>query len=156
MRSIQIKPAAALVAAMAVTSCTTVQPGPEPNTSSPTPQLSSTLHCQDAWEGSPLSVPEAPAAQGVSSLSWTGSPPSYTWPIRDEMNGYPYTANGGRKYGAWKTPISMEAGSGERVVTIDAPSDAALIIASATEWESSEALRDGPRLTNFLQARRMR
>lgn len=148
MRSIQSKQAAALGAALALTSCTAaqpVQPAPKPSTSSPAPQLSSTLNCQDAWEGSTVPVPDAPTAEGVSSLSWTGSPSSYSWPIRGEMNGYPYTGNDGRKYGGWKSPISVEAGSGERLITVDSPSHAALIVASAAEWESGEALHEGQR-----------
>jgi hypothetical protein len=90
----------------------------------------------------PLS-PLPPAAEGVSSMAWQGSPSSYSWPIRDEASGYPYTANGGLDYGAWKSPLSVDAGLGERIISIDAPSDAALVIASATDWESNQALRGG-------------
>jgi hypothetical protein len=59
------------------------------------------------------------------------------------MNGYSYTGTGGTKYGAWKTPITVAAGAGKRTITIDTPTDALLIVASATEWETSEALRQG-------------
>jgi hypothetical protein len=143
MRSIRITAAAALVVLVAVTGCTTTQPTPAPDKSSPPLQLASKLNCEDAWEGSPPPAPEAPAAEGVSSLSWAGSPANYSWPIRDEMNGYSYTGNRGKKYGAWKTPITVAAGSGERTFTIDTPSDASLIVASATEWETGEAVRQG-------------
>jgi len=88
-------------------------------------------------------APEAPTAEGVSSLAWEGSPANYSWPIRDEMNGYSYTGSGGMKYGAWKTPITVAAGSGERTIAIDTPADASLIVASAAEWETSEAVRQG-------------
>lgn len=143
MRSRQITAAAVLAVLAAVNGCATTQPAPDRDTSHPRLQLASKLTCEDAWEGSPLPAPEAPAAEGVSSLSWAGSPANYSWPIRDEMNGYPYTGNGGRTYGAWKTPITVAAGSGDRTITIDSPSDASLIIASASEWESSEAARHG-------------
>jgi hypothetical protein len=86
--------------------------------------------------------PEAPKAYGVSSLAWLGSPPNYSWPISG-TDGYPYAANGGKKYGAWKTPITVEAGTGDRVITIDSPADAALIVASEKDWESNQALREG-------------
>lgn len=143
MRSLQITAAAALVVLVAANGCTTKQPVPARDTPQPRLQLASKLTCDDAWEGSPLPAPEAPAAEGISSLSWAGSPANYSWPIRDETNGYPYTGDGGRKYGAWKTPITVAAGSGEQTITIDAPSDASLIVASASEWETSEAVRQG-------------
>ncbi len=143
MGSLQITAAAALVVLVAVNGCSTTQPDPAPETSHPRLQLASNLTCEDAWRGSPPPAPEAPAAQGISSLSWAGSPAYYSWPVRDEMNGYPFTGNGGKKYGAWKTPITVAAGSGERTITIDAPSDASLIIASASDWETSEAVLHG-------------
>lgn len=143
MRSIWSPAAAALVVLVTVIGCTTTQPTPAPGTSSRPLQLVSKLNCEDAWEGSPAPSPEAPAAEGVSSLSWAGSPANYSWPVRDEMNGYAYTGNGGKKYGAWKTPITVAAGSGERTITIDAPSDAALIVASAKAWGTSEASHQG-------------
>jgi hypothetical protein len=143
MRSLQITAAAALVVLVALNGCTTTQPAPAPDKPNPRLQLAPNLTCEDAWEGSAPPAPEAPAAEGVSSLSWAGSPANYSWPVRDDMNGYPYTGNGGKKYGAWKTPITVEAGSGERTITIDAPSDASLIVAPASEWETSEAVRHG-------------
>ncbi len=143
MRSILRKQTVVLIAAMALTSCTPAPPVPKESTSDLAPQLAASLNCADAWEGTALPAPEAPTAEGVSSLSWTGSPSSYSWPIRDQMNGYPYTGNEGKEYGAWKTPISVEAGSGEQVITVESPPDAALIVASAAKWESGEALREG-------------
>jgi hypothetical protein len=56
---------------------------------------------------------------------------------------YAYTANGGKNYGAWKTPIRVDAGTGERVISIDSPTDAAIIVTSAKDWESNHALREG-------------
>lgn len=78
-------------------------------------------------------------------MAWQGSPSSYSWPIRDEANGYP-SANGGLDYGAWKSPIFVDAGLGERIISIDAPSDAALVIASSTDWESNQAGSRGGQL----------
>ncbi|AOY74342.1 hypothetical protein ARZXY2_4843 (plasmid) [Arthrobacter sp. ZXY-2] len=143
MRSIRIAAPAVLAVLVAATGCTPTQREQAPGIASPQPLLSSRLTCEDAWEGGPPPAPEAPSAEGVSSLAWAGSPANYSWPIRNEMNGYPYTGGRGTKYGAWKTPITVAAGSGERIITIDSPSDASLIIASATEWETSEALREG-------------
>lgn len=143
MHSIRIAPPAVLVVLAVVTACTPTQPDPVLGTASPRLHLSSNLTCQDAWQGSPPPAPEAPTAEGVSSLAWKGSPASYSWPIRDEMTGYSYTDGGGTKYGAWKTPITVAAGSGERTITIDNPADASLIVSSATEWETSEELRQG-------------
>lgn len=132
-----------MVAVFALTSCTAVQPAPSPSKHSLGPQLATNLNCQDAWSGNTVSDAEAPHAQGVSSLAWTGSPAGYSWPIRDDMHGYPYTGKGGQAYGGWKTPVTIDAGSGERTISVESPSNAALIIASAAEWESGDALREG-------------
>lgn len=141
MHSIRNLAPAVLAVLVGATGCTPTQSDPVPDTASPRLHLSSTLTCGDAWEGSPPPAPEAPTAEGVSSLAWEGSPTNYSWPIRDEMNGYSYTSGGGTEFGAWKTPITVAAGSGERTITIDTPADASLIVASATEWETGEALR---------------
>ena len=141
MHSIRVLVPAVLAALVAANGCTPKQLDPVRDTASPRLHLSSTLNCGDAWEGSPPPAPEAPTAEGVSSLAWEGSPTSHSWPIRDEVNGYSYADGGGTKFGAWKTPITVAAGSGERTITIDAPADASLIVSSATEWETSEALR---------------
>ncbi|MDQ0104382.1 hypothetical protein J2T10_004056 [Paenarthrobacter nicotinovorans] len=143
MHSMRITVPAVLAVLVAATSCAPTQPDPASDTPSPQLRLSSTLTCGDAWAGSPPPAPRAPTAEGVSSLAWEGSPASYSWPIQDEMNGYSYTGTGGTKYGAWKTPITVAAGAGKRTITIDTPTDALLIVASATEWETSEALRQG-------------
>lgn len=143
MRSIPCKQLAVLIAVFALASCAAVQPAPSMSTSSLGPQLATNLNCQDAWSGNTVSDVDAPRAEGVSSLAWAGSPAGYSWPIRDDMHGYPYTGNGGQEYGGWKTPITMDAGSGERTISIESPSHAALIIASAAEWETGDALREG-------------
>jgi hypothetical protein len=135
-----------LAAIFAMAACTVpkeISHEPSPSHTAAEQSLTSKLGCQDAWSGRADSVPGAPKASGVSSLAWVGSPPNYTWPITDSTNGYPYTANGGTKYGAWKTPISIEQGTGARVISIESPSDAAVIVASAQDWESNQALRDG-------------
>lgn len=131
---------------LAAAGCSAAQPNPAESAVPPTAsdqRLESTLRCQDAWSGSVASTPEAPKAFGVSSVAWLGSPPNYSWPIADTTDGYAYTANGGKNYGAWKTPITVEAGMGERVISIDSPADAAIIVASAKDWESNQALRQG-------------
>jgi hypothetical protein len=109
---------------LAAAGCSAAQPNPAESAVPPTAsdqRLESTLRCQDAWSGSVASTPEAPKAFGVSSVAWLGSPPNYSWPIADTTDGYAYTANGGKNYGAWKTPITVEAGMGERVISIDSP-----------------------------------
>jgi hypothetical protein len=131
---------------LATAGCSTAQPNSAESTVPPTAsdqRLESTLRCQDAWSGNVASIPEAPKAFGVSSVAWLGSPPNYSWPIADTTDGYAYTANGGKNYGAWKNPITVEAGMGERVISIDSPADAAIIVASAKDWESNQALRQG-------------
>ena len=143
MQSIRITVPAMLAVLVAAAGCTPTQPGSASDTASPRPSLSSTLTCGDAWEGGSPAAPEAPTAADVSSNAWEGSPANYSWPIRDEMNGYSYTDKGGTRYGAWKTPITVAAGSGQRTIAIDTPADASLVVASATEWETSEALRQG-------------
>lgn len=101
------------------------------------------LSCQDAWDGNPVISPDAPAAEGISSLSWLGSPPNYSWPITDEMNGQAYTLADGSPRGAWKAPITVASGQAQQTISITSPSDAKLVLASAADWENNEALREG-------------
>jgi hypothetical protein len=143
---VRVSLVAVLAVLLATAACTVpnkLAPAPESSNTSTEPGLGSNLGCQDAWSGNATTSPDAPKVSGVSSLAWLGSPPNYKWPITDSTDGYPYTANGGTNYGAWKSPISIDQGTGGRVLTIDSPSDAAIIVASATKWESSQALRDG-------------
>ncbi len=145
MRSSRVITALALGLLLATAGCSAIEQNPAepmPHTA-PEQRLGSTLRCQDAWTGNMAGIPDAPKAYGVSSLAWLGSPPNYSWPIAGATDGYAYTANDGKNYGAWKTPISVDAGTGERVISIDSPADAAIIVASAKDWESSQALREG-------------
>ena len=144
MSSCQARVALATIMLLAISGCTPHVPSSKEHSEQPSPaSLRSELRCEDAWEGNPTSAPDAPTAEGVSSLAWQGSPPNYSWPIKNETNGQAYKALDGSTRGAWKAPITVDAGLGKRVVSVISPADAEIVVAAATEWESNQALREG-------------
>jgi hypothetical protein len=144
MWSFQTRLALLAIMLLAINGCSSPAPGSKEQSDRPNAtSLRSELRCEDAWEGNPTSDPEAPSAEGISSLAWQGSPPNYSWPIENEAKGQAYKALDGSTLGAWKAPTTVAAGLGKRVISIVSPADAEIVIASATEWESNQALHDG-------------
>jgi hypothetical protein len=67
---------------------------------------------------------------------------SYAWPIQDNLSGFGVTI-AGIHYGGWKAPLTLEPGIGERVVSIEGPDDAALMVVSSKDWGTNPALQEG-------------
>lgn len=144
MWSFQARLALLAIVLLTINGCSSPTPGPsEPPGDPVAASLPSELDCEDAWVGNPTYDPAAPGAEGISSLAWQGSPLSYSWPIDNETKGQAYRALDGSTRGAWKAPITVNAGLGKRTIEVVSPSNADLVIAAASEWESNQALREG-------------
>ncbi|MDQ0031197.1 hypothetical protein J2S89_003044 [Arthrobacter bambusae] len=109
--------------------------------------MASNLECPDAFTTGADHQPEPPAsdtprALGVSAKSWSGSPPGYAWPITDNLSGFAFTI-AGITYGGWKAPLTLEPGIGERIVSIDGPDDAVLMVVSSRDWGTNPAFQEG-------------
>lgn len=138
----------ALSAMLGLSACEPSNTSPPTEGSAPkTLTLASNLECRDAFgtdadRGPESSGSDTPQALGVSSRSWTGSPAGYAWPIKDNLGGFAVTI-AGIQYGGWKAPLTLEPGIGERVVSIEGPDDAALMVVSSKDWGTNPALQEG-------------
>lgn len=138
----------ALCAILGLSACEPLNTSPPTESSAPkTLTLASNLECPDAFSADADHEPEPPApdtprALGVSARSWSGSPLSYGWPIKDNLSGFAFTI-AGIQYGGWKAPLTLEPGIGERVVSIDRPDDAVLMVVSSKDWGTNPALQEG-------------
>lgn len=138
----------ALSAMLGLSACEPLNTAPPTEASSHRPlTLASNLGCPDAFSADTGYEPEpsgldTPRALGVSAISWTGSPASYAWPIKDNLSGFAVTI-AGIQYGGWKAPLTLEPGIGERVVTIEGPDDAVLLVVSSKDWGTNPALHEG-------------
>ncbi|GAA3312388.1 hypothetical protein GCM10017710_14050 [Arthrobacter ramosus] len=137
----------ALSAMLGLSACEGSNTSPPTEASPKTLTLASNLDCPDAFSADADHEPEPPApdtprALGVSARSWSGSPPGYGWPIKDNLSGFAVTI-AGIQYGGWKAPLTLEPGIGERVVSIEGPDDAALMVVSSKDWGTNPSLREG-------------
>ncbi len=138
---------------LGLSACQPLNTSPPTEASSPKAlTLASNLECPDAFSEDAGREPEppgsgTPGAIGVSSRSWIGSPAGYVWPIKDGLSGFAVTI-AGIQYGGWKAPLTLEPGIGERVVSIEGPDDAVLMVVSSKDWGTNPALQEGNVVVN--------